>query len=153
MRRLLLCTSLLLLPLSLTAQARHTTHGSALHWGPAPAVFAPGARMAVVSGDPSKAAPFTIQLAMPDGYRIAPHFHPSDEKVVVKRGTLMVGQGDTFDTGTMKPLRAGQHREMPAKMRHYVAAKGPTVVSVSAVGPFGMTYVNPADDPQHAAKK
>jgi len=32
------------------------------------------------------------------------------------------------------------------------AAKGATIVSVTAMGPFAMTYVNPADDPQKAAK-
>jgi hypothetical protein len=33
-------------------------------------------------------------------------------------------------------------------MRHYVQAKGPTVIQVSAMGPFAITYVNQADDPR-----
>jgi len=37
---------------------------------------------------------------------------------------------------------------MPANAHHFAAAKGATVLVVSAMGPFGMTYVNPADDPQ-----
>ena len=32
-------------------------------------------------------------------------------------------------------------------MHHYAEAKGKTVVQVSAMGPFAMTYVNDADDP------
>jgi hypothetical protein len=40
-------------------------------------------------------------------------------------------------------------------MNHYARAQGHTVVQVSGMGPFAMTYVNPADDPSKkpAAKK
>src|SRR6267154_2382232 len=124
-------------------------HGqAALKWGPAPAVFPPGARMAVVSGDPSKAELFTVELAMPSGYKIAPHFHPTDEVVEVKKGTLLVGMGDKFDLSKAKPMKAGEKTPMAAKAHHFAAAQGATFISVSAMGPFALTYVNPADDPQ-----
>jgi hypothetical protein len=29
---------------------------------------------------------------MPDGYRMPPHFHPTDERAEVKQGTLLVGE-------------------------------------------------------------
>jgi len=61
----------------INAQGAPAEKPAGLHWGPAPAVFPMGARMAVVSGDPSKAGLFTVQLAMPSGYKIAPHFHPT----------------------------------------------------------------------------
>jgi len=109
--------------------------------------------MAVVSGDPSKAAPFTVELAMPGGYKIPPHFHPTDEKVEVKKGTLLVGMGDTFDASKAKPMKAGDTGSVPANAHHFAAAKGATVIAVSAMGPFGMTYVNPADDPQSRPAK
>ena len=124
-----------------------------LHWGPAPAVFPKGAKMAVVSGDPGKAAPFTVQLAMPSGYKIPPHFHPTDETVQVKKGTLLVGMGDTFDASKTKPMKAGDKGSLPANAHHFAAAQGATVIAVSAMGPFGMTYVNPADDPQEQSVK
>ena len=79
------------------AQAAPADKPGALHWGPAPAVFPKGARLAVVSGDPFKAGPFVVELAMPSGYQIPPHFHPTDEIVEVKKGTLLVGMGDKFD--------------------------------------------------------
>jgi len=122
------------------------------HWGPAPAVFPMGARMAVVSGDPTKAGPFTVELAMPSGYKIPPHFHPTDESVEVKKGTLLVGMGDTFDASKAKPMKAGEKGSLPAKAHHFAAAQGATFITVTSMGPFGMTYVNPADDPQKAAK-
>ncbi len=125
----------------------------ALQWGPAPAVFPKGAKMAVVSGDPGKAAMFTVELAMPDGYRLPPHFHPTDESVEVKQGTFMFAMGDTFDAAKTKPMKVGDKGAIPAKMHHFALTKGATIVAVTGMGPFVMTYVNPADDPQKPQAK
>jgi quercetin dioxygenase-like cupin family protein len=146
------CLLLLAAPV-LHSQAKPASKRTALHWGPAPAVFPKGARMAVVSGDPAKAAQFTVELAFPNGYKIPPHFHPTDETVKVKQGTLLVGMGDTFDASKAKPMKVGATGTIPAQAHHFAAARGATVITVSAMGPFAMTYVNAADDPQmHAAK-
>ncbi len=120
------------------------------HWTPAPPVFPAGAQMAVLKGDPSKSGPFTIELSLPDGYRIPPHSHPTSEHVVVRRGTFLVGMGDSLNLATARPMTSGQAGDVPARMHHYAAAQGATVVAVSATGPFAMTYVHPADDPQRA---
>jgi quercetin dioxygenase-like cupin family protein len=130
-------------PASTTTHKKHT-----LSWGPAPAVFPKGAEMAVVSGDPSKPGPFTVELSFPDGYKIAPHYHPTAETIRVKKGTFLVGMGDSLNLSKAKALKAGSKETMAAQHHHYAAAKGATVVSVTARGPFAMTYVNPADDPQ-----
>src|SRR5882724_12144914 len=103
---------------------------AALKWGPAPAVFPMGARMAVVSGDPSKAAPFVVELAMPSGYKIPPHFHPTDEIVEVKKGTLLVGMGDKLDLSKAKAMKAGEKTPMAAKAHHFAAAQGATFIQV-----------------------
>jgi hypothetical protein len=144
---------LLVAAATLHSQAAPAAKPTVLHWGPAPAVFPKGAKMAVVSGDPAKAAPFTVELAMPSGYKIAPHFHPIDETVTVKKGTFLVGMGDVFDASKAKPMKTGATGSMPANAHHFAAVKGATVIAVSAMGPFGMTYVNPADDPQKQAAK
>jgi quercetin dioxygenase-like cupin family protein len=115
--------------------------------GPAPAVFPKGAKMAVVSGDPSKSGPFTVALAFPAGYRIAPHWHPADENVVVKSGTLLVGMGDKADRKAMKAMKKGESESIKANAHHYATARGKTEIEVSSTGPFAMTYVNAKDDP------
>lgn len=154
MRISLASLGLLLLPIAgLSAQATPPAKAPALTWGPAPAVFPKGARMAVVSGDPGKAAMFTVELSMPSGYRIPPHFHPTDEIVEVKKGTLMVGMGDTFDVTKAKAMKVGDKTTIAATMHHYASAKGATILAVTAMGPFVLTYVNPADDPQKAPAK
>lgn len=119
----------------------------ALNWGPAPAVFPAGARMAVLQGNPAKAEPFTVRLDMPNGYTIAPHFHPTDENITVMSGTFRVGMGDKIDPVNMRTLPAGGFVTAGANQHHYARAAGHTVVQVHAMGPFSLTYVNPADDP------
>ena len=121
---------------------------SDITWGPGPASLPAGAQMAVLDGDPSKAGmPFVIRAKFPDGYRIAPHWHPTDENVSVLSGTFLVGMGDTFNDKSMTTLAAGGYAHMPKTMHHYASAKGETVIQVHGVGPFAVNYVNAADDP------
>lgn len=154
MRRVVPLAAVLVIGMSLgfapraAAAAAKSKSSHTLKWGPAPAVFPKGARMAVVSGDPSKAAQFVIELSMPAGYKIPPHFHPTDEVVQVKKGTFLVGMGDTFDAAKTKSMKVGEKGTVPAEMHHFAMAKVATTVSVTAMGPFAMTYVNPADNPQ-----
>src|SRR5258708_10874363 len=61
-------------------------------WGPAPPVVRPGAQFAVLEGDPTASTgDYTIRFKMPDGFRIAPHWHPSRENVTVISGTFEGG--------------------------------------------------------------
>src|SRR5262249_42360306 len=118
-----------------------------IKWGPAPPALPPGAQFAVLSGDPSKAEPFTIRLKAPDGYKIMPHWHPTDENVTVLEGTFAMGVGEKFDEGAAHEMPVGSFVRMPKGTRHYAMAKGETVVQVHAIGPFVITYVNPNYDP------
>ena len=118
-----------------------------IKWGPAPPVFEKGALMAVLSGDPGKAGPFVVRLKVPAGFKVAPHWHPTDENVTVISGTFALGMGEKFDAAALKPLGPGGYGLMPAEMRHFAMAKTAVVVQVHGTGPFALTYVNPADDP------
>jgi len=129
--------------------AKHVAIAPAdIKWGPGPASLPAGAQMAVLDGDPGKAGmPFVIRAKFPDGYKIAPHWHPTDENVAVMSGTFVVGLGDKFDEKSMTTLAAGGYAHMPKRMHHYASAKGETVIQVHGVGPFQVNYVNAADDP------
>ena len=127
-----------------------------LKWGPPPPVFEQNAKFTVVSGDPSKPGLYVVRLQMPAGYKIMPHWHPTDEHVTVLSGTFAIGMGEKWDDKSMKNLGMGGYVLLPAEMRHYAMAKVPTTVQVHGMGPFQLTYVNPADDPSKrapAAKK
>jgi hypothetical protein len=116
-------------------------------WGPAPPSVPPGAFVAVLEGDPTKAGPFTIRLKLPDGYKVAPHWHPTDEHLTVIQGTFRAGMGDAATEAGYKDFPAGSYITMPRTMHHFASAKGETIVQVQSVGPFVVNYVNPADAP------
>lgn len=120
----------------------------AIKWAPAPPGLPPGSQMHVLSGDPGKAGPFVIRAKMPAGYKVPPHWHPGDENLTVLKGTLLVGTGDTLDKSKMEKMPAGSFVQMPKTMRHSVVANGETIIQVNGVGPFEISYVNPADDPR-----
>ena len=121
-----------------------------IKWGDAPPIFVKGAKMAVLYGDPSKEGLFIVRLKMPPNYKIAPHTHPTAESVTVISGAFAIGMGDAIDAKT-KALPAGSFYSMPAGMHHYAFSKGATEVEVSAMGPFVLNYINPADDPSKTA--
>ncbi len=124
---------------------------SEIKWGPPPPVFEKGASFAVLSGDPTKEGPYVVRLKMPAGYKIAPHWHPTDEHVTVISGLVAFGMGDKIEKAATKPLGPGGYGLMPATVHHYAVAKNASVVQVHGVGPFALTYVNPADDPSTRA--
>jgi quercetin dioxygenase-like cupin family protein len=119
-----------------------------LKWGPQPPALPAGAQVAILDGDPMKPGPFVVRAKFPDGYTVPPHWHPTTENIVVLSGTLMVGMGEKLDKGSMQTLTAGGYSKMPARMNHYVIAKGETTIQIHGTGPFELTYVNPADDPR-----
>lgn len=133
--------------LCLASPAAAQVNSADLKWGPAPAVFPTGAQMAVLSGDPGKPGVFVVRLKMPAGYKIPAHNHPTDEYVTVISGDLSLGMGDKLDPAKAAKLTPGGFAMAGAKMNHFALSTGGAVVQVSAEGPFGMTYVNPADDP------
>ena len=139
-------TALLLGAPDLAAQGGPTT--TPLQWAPAPSLLPPGALIAVVSGDPTGPGQSTIELSMPDGYRMPPHFHPTDEHVEVKQGTLLIGMGDRLDIKKTLPVAVGDTGTAPAGVHHYSVAKGATVVAVTFMGPYTITYVNAYEVPR-----
>lgn len=117
-------------------------------WGPAPPIVRPGAQFAVLEGDPTASTgDFTIRLKMPDGFRIAPHWHPHRENVTILSGTLKVGMGDAFDASKMNTFHAGSFAFLDPDMHHYAMAVGETIVQVHGQSPAQFNYVHPDDDP------
>jgi hypothetical protein len=140
-----------------TTAAMEPDHGLVtpdnLKWGPAPPVFQAGSQMAVLSGNPMAAGPYVVRLKMPDGYKIMPHWHPTTENVTVISGMFHLGAGEKFDATKGMDMPAGSYGFVGPHMNHYAWATGETVVQVHGMGPFQLTYVNPADDPSKAATK
>ena len=117
-------------------------------WGPAPKVLPAGAEAAVLFGDPTKEGLFALRLKFPAGYAVPPHTHPVDEVVTVVSGTFNLGMGETAERSAAKALAAGSFFALPPGMAHFAYIDEETVVQITTNGPWGLKYVNPADDPQ-----
>jgi len=127
-----------------------TVNPAEIKWGPAPPDVPKGGEMAVLHGDPSKKAPFTLRLKMPAGYKIPPHWHSNDEQLTILSGTLILHMGDTMDAPA-NTLATGGFHFLPGKMHHAAETKVETVVQMDGMGPFDIHYLNPADNPNPAA--
>jgi len=150
-RTILLTTALLVGSASVFAIAddEHTAvSADQLKWGPAPPAFPKGAQFSVVAGDPTKEGLYVFRLKVPASYKVPPHFHPNDENVTVISGTFNIGTGSTFDEKNGKALKAGGFLHMPKGMQHFAWFPEETIIQVHGMGPQGITYVNPADDPR-----
>jgi hypothetical protein len=121
-----------------------------LEWVDGPPSLPKGAKVAVLEGDPGKAGPFTIRIQFPAKYKIAPHWHPGIEHVTVISGEFMMGSGEKWDDAALKKMPAGAFGVMPMKYPHFAMAKKKAVVQLHGIGPWGITYINPADDPRNA---
>jgi hypothetical protein len=159
-RRLLSCLAAGLLAAAVTSAEPGSPAGKLSHmvalpddlkWGDAPPVLPAGAQAVVLDGDPTKAAPFTIRLKVPDGYTVPPHWHSVEENVTVISGSFGLGLGDKMDKAKIRYLPAGSYIRLGKEERHYAVVKGETVVQVHGTGPFDIHYVNPADDPTKKA--
>ena len=146
MQRIMLVTISALLAGSASGIQAKTAHAK---WMAGPPGLPAGSTFMVVSGDPGKAAMFTIRAKLPANYTVPPHHHGSDEKVSVKSGGPMsYGMGDKMDTSNAGTLSKGYHVNFGASMNHWASTTAPTTIEVSAMGPFSITYANPADDPR-----
>jgi quercetin dioxygenase-like cupin family protein len=124
----------------------------AIKWGPAPPALPPGAKGALLYGDPAKPGLFVLRLWVPKGYRLAPHVHARPEVVTVMSGSSMLGYGRVADRGKAQRLPAGSFMVTPANAPHYAFFDEDTVLQLSTTGPWSLTYVNPADDPRKKAR-
>lgn len=117
-----------------------------LEWGDVPPSLEKGAQLTVLSGDPGKTGLYSLRLKMPAGYKIALHWHPTDEHVTVIEGdvTLHMNAGTSEHAHTFAP---GGYVVLPARMHHAASTEGGAIVQVDGMGPFVVNYVDPEDDP------
>jgi quercetin dioxygenase-like cupin family protein len=125
----------------------HMVTPEKLTWTDAPAV-APGAKIAVIEGPLNKAVPFTFRLKVPANSKIAPHTHPAFERVTVLEGTFYFAHGETYVKTKTTALGPGSVAIMPPNTPMFGYTKEDTVIQLHGIGPWGLTYLNPADDPR-----
>ena len=98
----------------------------------------------VVSGDPGRrGVPFVVRIHNDAGYVCPPHTHPTDENIVVVKGSWSVGMGTRVDLSSVQTLEMGAYALVPAKMAHFCQSKTETTIQVHGVGPFSVDLVDP----------
>jgi quercetin dioxygenase-like cupin family protein len=119
-----------------------------LKWAAGPPTLPKGAQMAILYGDPAKEGPYVYRVKFPAGSKVPAHMHPNDENVTVISGTVHIGTGDKLDEQKGEAVKAGGYFHMPKGMHHYGWTTEETVIQANGIGPAGIAYVNPADDPR-----
>ncbi len=136
-------------PAAARAMEGHSIIAAQIKWGPGPASIPPGAQAATLYGDASKEGLFALRLKLPKGYHLPPHTHPKPEIVTVISGMFRLGMGDTADRSKGQALPAGSFLALSPGMAHFAFADEDTVIQLNSTGPWGLTYVNPKDDPRN----
>ena len=91
-------------------------------WQPFPA-FPPAARLAVVVGEPSEPGPCVVRVKVPSGVKLMPYKHPEDRIYTVMSGVFYI--------------------------QFHWAKSGEYITQVTGIGPLGLEYLNPTDDPRN----
>jgi ketosteroid isomerase-like protein/quercetin dioxygenase-like cupin family protein len=126
-------------PMDPSTMELHTA--SSLTWGDLTAPgFAPGAKIAVLHGNPGGPGGFVLRLQFPDGYQIPVHWHPTGENVTIVSGSLSFAMGNTFDANALHTYGAGDFAYLPPGQPHYGQAHGATILQINGRGPF---VINP----------
>jgi quercetin dioxygenase-like cupin family protein len=115
-------------------------------WNDLPAL--PGVKIAVIEGPLTEAVPIMFRLKFPANYKVPPHRHPGIEHITIISGTLNLGMGETFDAEKSHALTPGSVAIMPPGTPHFVWTSEEVISQVHSIGPWSVTYVNPADDPR-----
>ena len=123
-----------------SAQAAGTptiTQSEAFTWAPA-AGLPPGAKVAVLYGDPSKPGPFAVRFEFPGGYEIPIHSHPTDEFITVISGKMRMALGEKAAATDAQPLVPGSFMSLPAGAWHHLWVDAEGIVELHSTGPFAV---------------
>lgn len=113
-----------------------------IKWVDAPSI-GPGAKTAVIDGDPKSAGSFVMRLKVPPKTTIKVHTHPADENVTVLSGTLHFAAGDKFDAKTAKAFGPGSYFSIgKGKPMFAYTSDNEAILQLHGTGPWGITYLD-----------
>ena len=116
-----------------------------IKWVDAPSI-GPGAKTAVIDGDPKSTGPFVMRLKVPPKTTIKMHTHPADENVTVLSGTLHFAATDKFDTKMAKAFGPGSYFSIgKGKPMFAYTSNKEAVLQLHGNGPWGITYLDQKD--------
>ena len=118
-----------------------------IKWQDAPSI-GPGAKTAVIDGDPKSSGPFVMRLMVPPKTTIKLHTHPANENVTILSGTLYFAASDKFDPKIAKAFGPGSYFSIAQGKPMFAYTKDKeAVVQIHGTGPWGITYLESKDSP------
>ena len=109
--------------------------------------FLKGVQTYFLMGDPTKTGLIVSISKFPPHYKIPAHTHPYSEVITVLRGTYWNAMGDDMEHGV--ELKPGCSFVLPAGHIHHTwTGDEETITQATFIGPAGVTFVNPDDDPR-----
>jgi hypothetical protein len=100
----------------------------------------PGAKQAVLLGDPSKPGMYIVLIKWSPHHMSRPHWHPNDRFITVISGTWWVGTGTKYDPESTVPMPAGSFVTHFGKQVHFDGAKDEeAVLEIVGEGPATAT--------------
>jgi quercetin dioxygenase-like cupin family protein len=120
----------------------------ALTWKENPA-FPKGVQIATVVGDPTKSEDMVVlRIKFPPHFQMPPHTHSYSEVVTLISGRVGTSHGEKIEKNGYL-LKPGSLWVYPAKHPHYAWTEDEeAVIQVQFLGPGGIDYINPKDDPR-----
>ena len=89
-----------------------------------------------------------LRLKFPPNFQMPPHTHPYSEVVTLISGPVGTNHGEKFEKNA-EMLRPGSLWVYPARHAHYAwTGNEEAILQVQFIGPGGIDYINPADDPR-----
>jgi uncharacterized RmlC-like cupin family protein len=85
---------------------------------------------------------------MPTNTRVAPHVHPTYERVTVLSGTFHFAPGESFEAEKATALGPGSVAIMSPGTPMFGYTTEETVIQLHGTGPWGLQYLHSADDPR-----
>lgn len=137
-------------PASEVPEGERFPSASQVRWLVAPQVagLPEDVMIAFIDGNPLLKDPFTFQLRFPPDSGLMPHTHPATTRMSVISGVMLMGMGTEFDRSALTAIPAGEFIYDVKNTPHYVWFEEETIIQFRGMGPFGIDYIDPADDPR-----
>jgi quercetin dioxygenase-like cupin family protein len=137
-----------LMTASLSAEEYRAVMLPDIKWQDAPSI-GPGAKTAVIDGDPKSSGPFVMRIKLPPKTTIGVHTHPATENVTVLSGTLYFAGADTadkLDPSKAKAFGPGSYFSIEQGKPMFAYSKDKEVViQLHGTGPWGINYLGAKD--------
>jgi hypothetical protein len=121
---------------------------SDIKWGPIPSM-PKGTQTTVLHGNPGKPGLYTVRLKIPANSKMPVHSHPDERVRVIISGTYYSALGDKVDASKLLSFPPGTFSHVPPKVWQFAETRDEEVIfEITGIGPTGIDYLNPEDDPR-----